>query len=496
MAHRDVKSGRVSTRKNDIILLGSGLGGLIGGTLLCQKGCSVLLLREKDYQPLYEREGYRFVPFSNFSERRLNPSLLHWLSKELNLSDLVALRDKPRPKGAGVGSTKQKVAFQIVLPGSRIDRFYERSRFQREWQREFPKEAIEVTQFFGKMDHLHRALQEERAQKGLVFFSDWNVRSFLKRWSSSEKPLDLSSFSKEFKAFIHLQLILCGNLLDHRLPTSLAAYLVTDDEPGETKVTLDLEDLKKRILDEFLHRGGRVEEIDGVQEVRRHWRRGFRIVSREDGKEFGSHFLILNAPLHRLADLRGEGGKWIVKQEARIQPRYVWVPLFLGVRDRVIPVGMKDLLVSVKNLDRPYASGNILLISLSPEGDETQSPEGRRAMTVQSLVPVSALNETSFMEHREAVISHLRRLIPFLDDHIEFIDFNWTKEQIIHQAHWSYPHFLYETPSDFRWREGILPLRIARDLYVTGKEKFPYLGFEGEVLSGWMAANHLLKKLR
>ena len=496
MIHRGVKIGNLSTPRSDVILLGSGLGGLIGGTLLCQKGCSVLLLREKDYQPLYERERYRFVPFSNFSERRFNPSLLHWLSRELNLPALVSSQEKPWQKDVGVDSTNPKVAFQVVLPESRIDRFYERSRFQREWQREFPKEAIEVAQFFEKMDQLNRSLQQERGEKGIRFFSAWNVHSFFRRWSSSERPLDLSSFSREFKAFIHLQLIVCGNLLDHRFPTSLAAYLLMNDEPGEVSCKLDLEDLKERILDEFLRRGGRVEEIDGVQEMKRHWRKGFRIVSRGDGKEFASRFLILNSPLHRLTNLRSEGDRRILKQEARIRPRYVWVPLFLGVREQVIPVGMKDLLVSVQDLDKPYALGNILLINLSPEGDETQSPEGRRAMTVQSLVPLRALDEISLMENREAVIGHLRRLIPFLDDHIEFIDVNWAREQIYRGAHWSYPHFLYETPSDFRWREGVLPPRIAKDLYVTGKENFPYLGLEGEALGGWMAAEHLSKKLR
>jgi len=93
--HRGVKVGNFSTPKSDVILLGSGLGGLIGGTLLCQKGCSVLLLREKDYQPLYERERYRFVPFSNFSERRFNPSLL----------PLALQRVKPSRSGLVSGKT-------------------------------------------------------------------------------------------------------------------------------------------------------------------------------------------------------------------------------------------------------------------------------------------------------------------------------------------------------------------------------------------------------
>ena len=59
----------------------------------------------------------------------------------------------------------------------------------------------------------------------------------------------------------------------------------------------------------------------------------------------------------------------------------------MGIRDKVVPGGMRDLLVSIRDLEKPYEEGNVLCLRLSPRGDEGEAPEGRRALTVQSLAP-------------------------------------------------------------------------------------------------------------
>jgi hypothetical protein len=88
-------------------------------------------------------------------------------------------------------------------------------------------------------------------------------------------------------------------------------------------------------------------------------------------------------------------------------------------------------------------------------------------------------------------MKHVNYLFPFLERFLEFADFDWTREQ---GGRWSYPHLLYEAAGEFDWREGLVPNRLSKDLYFIGKENFPYLGLEGEVLNGLRVAHEMLEK--
>ena len=109
----------------------------------------------------------------------------------------------------------------------------------------------------------------------------------------------------------------------------------------------------------------------------------------------------------------------------------------------------------------------------------------------QSLIPSRDWDGDIPLHHRDAVMSHLTHLFPFLENHIEFTDWNWGEKNA---RCWSYPHYFYGATSAFHWRDGIVPRRISKNLYFTGRENFPYLGVEGEILSGLSAAQEILKK--
>jgi phytoene dehydrogenase-like protein len=254
---------------------------------------------------------------------------------------------------------------------------------------------------------------------------------------------------------------------------------------------IDLERLKEKISKTFCQSGGRMEEVDGIEKIDRGWRRGFALMRKGEQGVVTSKCLILNSPLRSLSSILGKRKKWGSQWEEKIQPRYLLVPFFLGIHEKVVPVGMRDLLVSIFDLDRPYEEGNVLFIALSQKGDESDAPEGRRALTVESLVPIEKWKKSSMDEHQEKVLDHLRYLFPFLNEHMEFMEGGWADEQ---SSCWSYPHFIYETPSDFNWREGIVPHRLSRNLYFVGKENFPYLGLEAEVMSGLIVAKQILGK--
>jgi hypothetical protein len=116
---------------------------------------------------------------------------------------------------------------------------------------------------------------------------------------------------------------------------------------------------------------------------------------------------------------------------------------------------------------------------------------GNRALTVESLMGLEKWEQTLLGDYQYGILKHLVHLFPFLESHIDFVDFQWASEQV---PRWSYSHFLYGATSDFNWREGVVPMKLLKNVYFVGKENFPYLGVEGEIFAGLMAAQHILKQ--
>lgn len=485
-----------SENEQEIIVLGSGLGGLIAGTLLAKNNHSVLLLKEDGYQPSYAIKGYRFIPFSNISEKRFKPSLLKKISQALDLPSLADSKEEEKQAKISPGQLRKKDTFQVILPKARIDICSQRCYSQMEWKREFSKEEVHVEGFYNELDQAQHLLQKLNSKKNTSPFFPIRERSFIKNiFLPDPIPKEkmgpkLSSFSKEFKEFVRLQLVSWGNLYSDQFSTSFAAHILLD-EMDELVPHFDLEKLEGEILKQFLGYGGRVEEIDRVEKVEISWRKGQTLSLNRDRMVFRSNSLIFNSSLHRMSSSLGKKGKRLLKWQERIKPLYVMIPIFLGISEKIIPVGMKDLLISILDLEKPYQDGNVLFLSLSPKEDETQAPEGNRALTVESLMGIEQWEKTLLVDYQHNVLRHLYYLFPFLKSHIDFIDFKWASENV---PRWSYSHFLYRATSDFDWREGVVPVKLLKNVYFVGKENFPYLGAEGEIFAGLMAAQQILKK--
>jgi hypothetical protein len=470
--------------KGKVMILGSGLGGLLAGALLSRRNLEVILFREKRYRPAYDREGFRFIPFSNFSEIRISPTFVRELSRSCTLRFPVYPEEEGGQLQLPLDQTKGEDGLQVILPHHRIDLFLDSSECHQEWRREFPNEVDRIEQFYQGLGH----------PQPLPFSlpPSWIKRVFsFDRFSKERIDEKLSLFSKDFKQFIYLQLISQSNLYSHQLPLILSTSLLLDEE-GICPY-LNAERLKKILLDELINSGGKVEEIEGVERLEFKWRKGISLSSSGDPRGWQGDSLILNSPLHKLRNFMGEkkGRQWS-KWEKKIQPRFALIPVFVGIRERAVPVGMKDHLVSLMDSEKSFEGGNVLFITLSPKGDTHQAPEKKRALVVEGLIPFGKWDPVSIEEYHNGVMKHLHHLIPFLHPYVEFEDFSYGKEQI---SCWSYPHFLYETTSSFHWEDGIIPIQLSKNLYFVGKENFPHLGLRGEILAGWRIAQQILKRI-
>src|SRR4030042_2107178 len=258
--------------EQEVIVLGSGLGGLVAGTLLSKNNYSVLLLREKGYQSSYSTKGYHFLPFSNFSEKSLKPSLVRKISQTLNLSLLMGTREDGKHAEVASDKLKQRSIFQVVLPRARIDVFSERSLSRKEWKREFPKEVSQIEELYNELDQIQPLLEKENRRKHSSAFFPFRRRSLVKNIFSSDpfpkEKMDkrLFSFSKEFREFIQLQLISRGNFYSDQFPLSLVTQVLFDGT-NELNSDIDSEKVEKELINQFLRSGGRIEEIDRVKEM-------------------------------------------------------------------------------------------------------------------------------------------------------------------------------------------------------------------------------------
>jgi phytoene dehydrogenase-like protein len=472
----------------DVIVLGAGLSGLIAANRLTNENRSVLLLKEERHRPSYTREGYRFFPFSNLSEKRIKTGHLKKISHLLDLPN-------DRKKG---GQSEQNVSFQIVLPESRIDLYRDSSLLQREWRREFQQELKQIEFFYSELRQIKGILNEIKTMSPSETNFPVCNKSFLKRWLSFDglpgggTDQRLSSFSPEFKKFIELQMISYGYLCSDVFPLSLVSHLLVHDDGDAWAEGMDLEILRQGMISKFIRSGGSIKEVEGVVNLEMKRRGDLSLSIKGEDATFRCRTLLLSSPLHRLSGLLDQREKSLSKWGKRIRPRYIMVPCFLGIHERVIPVGMRNLLVSLFNLQKPYENGNLLFISLSRKGDERQAPESKRALTVHSFMPFEESKKNSISGLQEGVINHLKHLFPFLENYIEFIDWKWAEDQM---DCWSYPHYYDEVDSEFQWRRGIVPIRISKQLYFAGKENFPYLGLEGMILSGLLCGEKVSKRL-
>jgi prolycopene isomerase len=486
----------------DAIILGSGIGGLIAATVLAKQKRSVLLLKEKGYQRYCVREGFRFVPFSNFSESYLRKGLLDKIGEAIDLPLPDPSADEGNSSRFETKKSKEKVSFQVILPKSRIDLYLEPPLFQSEWKREFPQEFEKIKSFYtemGRTADLFKTVEAKESPQSLFPIRQYSF--FKNLFSIILDPLPrgeikgkLSGLSKEFKKFIELQLLFHGNLHIPRIPLSFAAYGL--DDGNESVLKIESGRLEEKVSEQFRRFGGRIEEVGNIEEI--FLEKGRKVVyTRGGGEEKAqSKCLIINCPLYRLSALLGKRGKSLSKMERRIRPKYFILPFFFGIQKKVVPVGMGDVLISLSDLERPPEWGNLLFIGLNSKGDKGAAPENKTALTVESLFPFNPREEwepDAFARHQKGVLNHLFRLFPFLEDHIEFADMKWAEEQI---GRWSYPHLCYETLSNFNWREGLIPNRLSKNFYFIGKENFPYLGAEGEIIAGLMTARTFLEEYR
>jgi phytoene dehydrogenase-like protein len=494
----------------DAIVLGMDLPALLTAALMARRGLRLLVLGQSAAcpPPTYAGgpRGDLVLPRGPSAYLAADSAVLKRVFSELALLQLVKRR-----------LTTRRPAFQLALPGHRLDVVEEKETLLRELAREFPPLAEALGQSF-------EALASADEELDLLFSSDlvlppdrWGERREISRALSrapllrTERPLLPAGLPADHPAALALLAPLCfGADLDvAQLPWMARVRVVGHFLRGAQYLSGGLDGLRALLLDRIRSSGGELREKQSAATitVRRGRAEG---VTLGDDDSLGAHAVVSGLGSERTLDLLGEERprKWAqaVAEMEVVQRRYT---LNLVLDQAGLPEGMGQSVFSLARADQPPTGANLLWLQLG----EAESSGSRRVVSVSCLCPGDmTAGDARLPALREAVSAHLATLMPFHEPHLIAVDSPHEAQAAPlpaaagkgsaggaaggTAARGGRPFPLppiYRAPDGF-WGVGAINFRSPiKGLYLVGRQVLPGLGFEGDFLTAWSVARVVLE---
>ena len=481
----------------DTTILGANLSGLVTAALLVKRGFNVLVVDLESERHEIKKSGYTLKRF---------PSLFHGFGPKQVYTEIfqelgIPVLEKKRFALA-------KPAFQFVLPHNRIDVFQGRDELFEVLRKEFPDQSTMMMSFYNDMDHFASALRSFLTED--LVFPPYTIREGMRsrrvakqvfNQLQDKKIVDYKTFiesfglSKTASAFIDAQTQFLSAIYPDRMSLFYAAYLLGWTNNGIFQADggiKALEDICKERISSYrgsFHQSAGIEQIDfgkitGIKfpEVREMIKTKYILYTGNPEEFFKAH-----AP---------KAFKGVLKDMMAVEePAAHTFTLYAGIDDQVVPVGMEDNVILVTDPEKDLIDSNMMFVRLSPRGDSSFAPEGKRLLSVTMKVCIDGGELTVVEVQRLAreVAVQIKSMMPFLD---QFLDFVAIEESFaLYQAE-RHESFRPTIDPDDRFGVSFLTNRTPhKSVFYTGPGVLPALGIEGEGYSALQAANIISKHL-
>jgi hypothetical protein len=344
-----------SLAKDELTVLGAGIGGLAAAALLARQRKRVAV-----FVPGNEAGG-AFVPARLAGYQfPMGPTLSFGNERAGALQKLYA------DLGISPGDIVRSTSYQVALPDRRLTVYPEKSETIEELRREFPGEIDAIIRFFHAIDKIAARSSKSR------------LTSFLAQRRRSGAMLKRYRFSRELMSFFDIQAryFYGRSILD--LPISKLVSMTNTSplcEPQGFKKITDL------LLEVILKHDGIVRFSEPFPELvpQRGKRAGLLSASG------------ISEPRAILLNTRGP-----------FKDSFT----FIGIMDQCVPVGMRHGVICLPDYARPE---DLFSIALSRSGDETAAPRGKRALTIWFPFQAPVNDKPSLLT------APVREMIPFID---------------------------------------------------------------------------------
>lgn len=492
-----------SDQEFDVIVIGSGIGGLVTATQLAAKGANVLVL-ESYIIPggsagYFEREGYRFDVGASMIFGFGDKGTTNLLTRALQAVN-VTLETIPDP-----------VQIHYHLPNDlklRVHRDYE--KFLQELITRFPHEEKGIRKFYDECWRVFNCLnsmellsleeprylmrvffQEPGSCLGLVQYLPQNVGDVAKRYISDPELLK----------FIDIECY-CWSVVPADLTPMINAGMVFSDrhygginypKGGVGQIALKLVEGLEKV-------GGKIQYKARVKQI-----------LLEKGKAVGVE--LVDGTVYRGKRIVSNATRWdtfgklippefIPRAERKWRERYQKSPSFLslhlGVEASVLPPESDCHHIIVKNWDKMEEPEGTIFVSIPTLLDPSLAPEGYHiihAFTPSWIDDWEKLPESEYEAKKEAaagrIIEDLEVLFPGLDAGLDYMEVGTARS---HRRFLSRQDGTYGPIPAYKLK-GLLGMPFnrtsIRGLYCVGDSTFPGQGLNAVAFSGFACAHRV-----
>jgi prolycopene isomerase len=487
----------------DVIIIGSGIGGLVTATQLAAKGANVLVL-ESYLIPggsagYFEREGYRFDVGASMIFGFGTQGTTNLLTRALKAVN-VSLDTIPDP-----------VQIHYHLPQDlelKVHRNYE--KFLQELIQQFPHEGAGIRQFYDECWKVFNCLNsiellslEEPKYLARVFFQNPLACLGLTKYLPKNAGDIARKYIKDplLRKFIDIECY-CWSVVPADLTPMINAGMVFSDRHygGINYPKGGVGQIAQKLVEGLEKAGGQIKYQAKVKEIITENGRavGVKLTS---GTTFRAKRIVSNATRWDTFE-KLLPAQQMPKSEQKWQQRYQKSPSFLslhlGVEAQVLPPGTECHHILLEDWQDMEKSEGTIFVSIPTLLDPTLAPEGYHiihSFTPSWIEDWENLSAKEYEQRKEEkagkMIERLEKIFPGLDIGLDYLEIGTprTHRKFLGRDDGSYG------PIPRRKLLGLLGMPFNRTtipgLYCVGDSTFPGQGLNAVAFSGFACAHRV-----
>lgn len=489
----------------DVIVIGSGMGGLSAASMLASDGFKVLIL-EAALHPggcssSYPRKGYVFESGA---------------TTLIGFDEHQPLRTLEHKTGVKIPRVELDPSMSVWLEGEKIIRYKDKKKWieesirvfgEAEAQRSFWELAYEVSDMVWKASERNSFFPPENISEWLKLPLNNPLKDALNLRYAFKSVKDVMTIcgctNPKFERFLDEQLMITAQATSAETPFLFGAAGITYTNYSNYYVPGGLIKMVDALLDHIRSKNGNILTKEKVINISR-GTDGYRL-STSKAKEYEAPIIISNIPVWNMSTITEDEISEYFRSESQKYDK-AWGALTMGMAIKdVLPeeLSLHNQIHLEENESIPYTESRSLFVSISKQGDLKRAPEGKRVLNISCHAdPDTWFNmgeeyERNKQQVEEFIFSKLAEKLPgFSKEHILFADLatpvSWEK--------WVFRK---------KGRVGGIPQNMARSLlnwtpnktpfkgfYMVGDTTFPGQGIPGVTLSGINVYYRIVKNLK